>query len=167
MNKLTRGVAAGVAIAALTLTGCSRPPSAAAVVEGQRVPDSAVREVATMLSAVAGIDPAMAPTQATYDMTLGEASKVIAESNGVTVTDAEIDALVASSSTLMAAQETGVSDEWVQDVAYTNIVVAALGQEAFISDLQQLDIEINPHYGTWDAANYTIVSSSLAVDTGA
>lgn len=167
MNKFARRVAAGVAIGAVTLTGCSRPPSAAAVVEGQRVPDSAAREVGTMLAAVAGIDPSIAPIQATYDMTLGEASKIIADANGVTVTDGEIDTLVAGSATLMAAQATGAGEQWVQSVAYTNLVVTDLGEDAYLSDLKELDIEINPRYGTWDAENYTIVSSSLAIDTGA
>lgn len=165
MNKLARGAAAGVALAAITLTGCTRPPSAAAVVEGTRVPDSTVRQAATVLTGVVGVDPSIATTQATYDLALAEASVIIAGQENVTVTDGAVDEVLNSSQMLVAAASTAEGADWARGVAYTNVVLTDVGRETYIADLQALDIEINPRYGTWDAENYTIASSSLAIDS--
>lgn len=167
MKKLARGVAAGVAIAAVTLTGCSRPPSAAAVVEGARVPDSTVRSTATVLTGVVGVNPSIATIQATYDLALAEASTLIAAQENVTVTDGAVDEVLATSQALSAAASTDEGRDWARGVAYTNVVLTEIGRDTYIADLQTLDIEINPRYGTWDAANYTIASSSLAIDSQA
>jgi hypothetical protein len=37
-----------------------------------------------------------------------------------------------------------------------------MGEEAYIQQLNQLDIEVNPRYGTWDAANVTLGDPSLS-----
>ena len=44
MNKAARTLAAGVAVAALALTGCANSPADAATVNGVRIADSTVRE---------------------------------------------------------------------------------------------------------------------------
>ncbi|MFV0453060.1 MAG: hypothetical protein ACK5LS_12630 [Propioniciclava sp.] len=164
MNKLARGVVAGVALTAVTLTGCTRPPAAAAVVEGVRVPDELVRQTATVLTGVVGTNPALATTQATYDLTLHEAALVIADENNLRVTDGEVQQVLDGSQMLAAAASVEGGSAWARSIAYTNVVLEDVGREAFIEELQQLDIEINPRYGVWDAENYTIASSSLAVD---
>ncbi len=164
MKKLARGAAAGVAIAAVTLTGCSRPPSAAAVVDGVRIPDSLVRSTATVLTGVVGVDPADASLRATGDLALGETSKIIAADRGLEISDGEVEELLMTSQVLVAAASTEEGSDWAHAVSYTQVVLNTIGTEAYIQDLEQVDIEINPRYGVWDDANYTIASSSLAVD---
>lgn len=166
MNKLARGVAAGVAIGAITLTGCSRPPSAAAVVEGHRIPDSKAQEVGTVLASSGLVDPANAGAMATLFLAIGEASSIIADENGMEITDADLDALIAQDQSLTAVAGSDPGLDWARSYALVNTVANAR-QEQFTTDLQQLDIEINPRYGTWDPEAGQLVSSSLAIDAEA
>ena len=73
MNKAARTLAAGVAVAALALTGCANSPADAATVNGVRIADSTVREVARVLGQATGSETGLALKQATYDLVLGEA----------------------------------------------------------------------------------------------
>lgn len=164
MKKLARGLAAGVALAAVTLTGCSQPPTAAAVVEGVRVSDSTVRQTAPALVAAGLTGAESASSDATRGLVLGEASRQIAALEDVPVSDGEVAQMQANVQELAAAAATDGGAEWANGWAYTQVVLMKLGEEKYLNDLAALDIEVNPHYGTWDAANVAIVSSSLAVD---
>ena len=89
MNKAARTLAAGVAVAALALTGCANSPADAATVNGVRIADSTVREVARVLGQATGSETGLALKQATYDLVLGEAARQIAASTGTTITAAD------------------------------------------------------------------------------
>lgn len=165
MNKLTRGVAAGAILVAVTLTGCSRPPSAAAIVEGQRISDATVGESATVLSGMGVLsDPSTAPSSAAWYLVVGNASMLIAEKEGVTVTDGDLDQVIAQDSRLQSAASTPEGSTLATAIAQQVFVLQAVGQDTYLQDLGQLDIEINPRYGQWDPTTYQIVSSSLATD---
>lgn len=162
MKPLARDIAAAGAVVALALTGCTPSPSSAAVVDGVRIPDASARQAAGALVAATGGDGSRALRQATFDLTMGEASEIIAAQQNVSVTDAELQAVLTQSPTLAAIGQTDAGRGWANSVARTYVVLEALGQDDFTAALGDLDIEINPRYGTWDPARFTLVDSSLS-----
>ncbi|WP_232549595.1 hypothetical protein [Propioniciclava soli] len=161
-TRLTHGLVAAGAFAALTLTGCAPSAANAAVVEGVRIPDVAVREATPVVAAILQRDAAVASRQAVFDLTVGEASAIIADRNEVDVTDAELSAVLSQSPRYAAAAQTEEGRDWVHSVARAFVVMDKVGREEFLAELGDMDIEINPRYGTWDGTRFTLADASLA-----
>ncbi len=162
MNKIARVLSAGVAVAALTLTGCAGNPSQAASVSGVGIADETVRGVAQTIVQATGTDPSVALKQATYDLLLGEASRQIAAANGTAISAADKAEVVAQNQLANVVSATPEGAPWGDAVGTTYVLLEEMGEEAYIQQLNQLDIEVNPRYGTWDAANVTLGDPSLS-----
>jgi hypothetical protein len=167
MNKAARTLAAGVAVAALTLTGCAGAPSDAATVNGVRIADSTVREVAQTLTAASGTESSVALRQATYDLLLGEASRQIAASTGTVVPEADKKAIVAQNQLASAVAATPQGAPWADAVGTTYVLLEELGEDSYLTELNKLDVTVNPRYGQWDASRVTFTDASLARDASA
>lgn len=162
MNKAARTLAAGVAVAALALTGCANAPSDAATVGGVRIADSTVREVARSLTALSGTESSVALKQATYDLLLGEASRQIAASTGTTVAAAERQAVVAENQLASAVSSTPEGAPWGEAVGSTYVLLEKLGEAKYVEELNKIAITVNPRYGQWDASRVTFTDASLS-----
>ncbi|MFV0407967.1 MAG: hypothetical protein ACK5LN_14300 [Propioniciclava sp.] len=167
MNKFVRHLAVGGALAALVLTGCSQPPTAAAVVEGTPISDRSVRETIGALAVGSGVDPAQIPPgDVARSLIVGAASEVIAAEQGVSVEDGAIDAAIAADPQLARVAVVPGTDQYVRGAATFRIVLDKIGEAAYRSALAELDVEMNPRYGSWIAgeSGIRIDSSGLAVD---
>ncbi len=162
MNKAVRVLSAGVAVAALALTGCAGNPADAATVGGVRIADSTVRGVARSIVEATGTDPAIALKQATYDLVLGEASRQIAAASGTAVSVADRTAVVGQNQLAAAVSATEAGAPWGEAVGTTYVLLDELGEQKYIEELNKLDIEVNPRYGRWDAAGVTIADAPLS-----
>lgn len=162
MNKAARVLTASVAAAALALTGCAGNPADAASVGSVSIKDSTVRGVADAIVEVTGTDPAVALKQATYDLTLGEASRQIAAATGTVISGAEGAAIVGQSQAAAAVAATEQGAPWAEAVGSTYVLLEGMGEEKFVQELNKLDIRVNPRYGAWDASRVTIVDAPLS-----
>lgn len=162
MNKAARTWAAGIAVAAVALTGCTQPPGAAATVDGVRIPDSTVTRAGEALVTLGGAAPSIAYKQAAYDLTLGEASRQIAASVGESVSDADRSAILGRNPGAARVAATPEGQAWGEAVSTTYLVLEKVGEEQFSQKLRDLDIDVNPRYGTWSAEQFTMVDSALS-----
>ena len=161
MKKLTL-IAAGLAVAAATLTGCTPPPSAAAVVEGVRVPVSTVDAGVPAIVMALQETPARAQQVIAFTLAQGEVANVIAARHNLTVSDADISAALATLPSAAALADMEGGEPIIHALIRTNIVVERLGESVFLAEMPSVDVEINPRFGTWDAARGTLVDSSLS-----
>lgn len=162
MKKAARTAVAGVALAALALTGCATSPSNAATVEGVRIADSTVQQVAQGLVAASGAEASVMVRQATYDLVLGEASRQMAASTGTPVSAADQRAVLEQYPAAAAVAATPEGAPWGDAVTMAFVMQERLGVDQFLVELGELDITINPRYGQWDATRGTFSDASLA-----
>ncbi len=162
MSWSARGMVGGLVAATLILTGCSTPPSAAAIVGDQQISHTSVRQAASALVAASGAEADVALRQAAYDLLMGEASDQILARHDLMVTDAERAELLATSETANAIANTPDGAEWGRSVAQTYLAIERLGSDAYASDIADLGIVVNPRYGSWDPAQVTVVDSALS-----
>lgn len=162
MNKAARILSAGAAVAALVLTGCSEPPSAAAVVDGHRIADSEVTQAAQTLTALTGTELNVALKQAAFDLAVGEASTRIVERAGARITQAEKDEVLAQNELASAVAATPGGRPWGDAVATTYLAIDKVGGDAYKAQLKDMPISLNPRYGTWSSEQLTMIDSSLA-----
>lgn len=162
MNKAARTLAAGVAVAALALTGCANAPADAATVNGVRIADSTVREVAQILGSTPGADSTMVMKQATFDLLMGEASRQIAASTGTTIKASDQSGLMAQYPAVGAVAQNPQGKPWVDAVTASYLVHEQLGAEKFLEELNKVDITVNPRYGQWATNAGGFVDGSLS-----
>lgn len=172
MTKTARIIAAGTAVVAVALTGCSRPPAAAAVVNGVQIPNAQVDRAAEAIVTRGGADPATARRQVAFDLTLGEASRQIAERTGTRIAQADRDALLANQQAAQEVAQTPEGAPWGEAVTTTYLLLQSLGQDRFLQEMRGTDIVVNPQYGTWEPDRVTLSDASLSraaggVDTAA
>lgn len=162
MNKAARTLAAGVAVAALALTGCANSAADAATVGGVRIADSTVRQVAQTLATTSGAEPSLALKQATYDLLLGEAARQVASARGTRITPAEQQAVLAEypAAAAIAAQPGG--EPWADAVTTAFLLQDRMGVEEFVAEVGKLDVTVNPRYGQWDGSRATFADASLS-----
>jgi hypothetical protein len=190
--KLSRNVISSVAIAvlglgALSLTGCgANQAGAAALLGDQRISESELNAQVQGLLAAQGL-PAQDSSAEIITVTLDRLITTnlvnqLAEREGVAIDQGEVDAIrlqylaqaggQAELENLLLQQ--GVLPNQIDSVITLNLQVTKLGQVfVAVSELsRELDTEVAPRFGTWDAENLTIgpvtnsVSEPLSVDLG-
>ncbi|HHU39777.1 MAG TPA: hypothetical protein GXZ45_10920 [Propionibacterium sp.] len=162
MNKAARSFAAGIAVAALALTGCAGSPADAATVNGVRISDATVREAARTLAELSGAEPSLALKQATYDMVLGEAARQIADASGTTISAAAQQEVMAQYPAVAAVQQTEGGKPWAEAATRAFLLQEDIGTDKFVEEVGELDITVNPRYGAWDAQRATLTDPSLS-----
>jgi hypothetical protein len=164
-------VTAGVAAVALLASACgmSGSPSTVAYVGDSRVTqgqlDSALAGVQQTLQA----GQQVSPSAVVNVMIHGALAEQIAQTNDVTITDAERDAVI-NGSNLAPLLEVPDAKPIAYDLADQQLVAQALGPDAYLQAVQGVDVELNPRFGVLDPAQKTIVdgqSSSLSLPVSA
>ena len=166
----TRGARAAVAsalaaVAVLTSAcGLSGSPSTVAYVGDTRVTQSQLD------SAMAGVQQTLqagqqvSPTALVNVMIHGALAEEIAQSKGITVTDAQRDAVIKGSN-LAALLDVPDAKPIAYDLADQQLVAQAVGSEAYLQAVQGIDVELNPRFGVLDPTQKLIAdgqSSSLS-----
>lgn len=162
MNRAVRGIAGGVAVAALTLTGCAQPPSAAAVVGDVRIPQTVAQDAGAALATVTGANTASSLQQAAFDLVVGEAATQIAQKQNLSFSDAQRADVLSVSTAAQAVVATPGGAAWGQAVTTTYLTLQQMGEADFARELAGIPISINPRFGTWDPTQLTMVDSSLS-----
>lgn len=136
------------AAAALVLTGCGQSsPRVAAYVGSSEITDAAVTDGVEGFTEVAGAVNKPAVLNA---MIQGEIATAVAAENGITVTDAERDELLAQDESAQVLLSNPAAKEVVYDLVDVEIVAGKVGDEKFLAAMQEADVTVNPRFGTWD-----------------
>jgi hypothetical protein len=200
-NVISSVAIAVLGLGALSLTGCgANQAGAAALLGDQRISESELNAQVQGLLAAQGL-PAQDSSAEIITVTLDRLITTnlvnqLAEREGVAIDQGEVDAIrlqylaqaggQAELENLLLQQ--GVLPNQIDSVITLNLQVTKLGQElapdqepdiqgqavfVAVSELsRELDTEVAPRFGTWDAENLTIgpvtnsVSEPLSVDLG-
>lgn len=178
-------LAAGIAVVALAIVGCSSPtPGAAAVLGDTRILETALTtQVQAVLSAQGkGLDTADAAlTAQTLDrMVKSKLVDMLATQAGIEITQGQIDAQLTEYDTQAGNRaevekiflEQGIAPSQIPGIIVLNLQANALGLQLApdadaeaqgravvkaISVLSELlETEVSPRYGTWDAATLQV-----------
>jgi hypothetical protein len=200
-NVISGVVIAVLGLGALSLTGCgANQAGAAALLGDERISESELNEQVQALLTAQGLpaqdSSAELITQALDRLITTNLVNQLAEREGVAIDQGEVDAIrlqylaqaggEAELENLLLQQ--GVLPNQIDSVITLNLQVTKLGQElapdqepdvqggavfVAVSELSvELDTEVAPRFGTWDAENLTIgpvtnsVSEPLSVELG-
>lgn len=158
-----RTVAARLAIvplaAALLLTGCGRPGTAATV-DGERITDAQVTRLVDDLSKLT--TSAVTPSNALSTMVVSPTILDVAESAGVGVSTAQALELLDTSAAQLQVEPWDYSPELIE-YARVGLVSQTLQASpetagAVSEQLTELDVDVNPRFGSWDAGTLSPAS---------
>lgn len=148
--KTPRLLAAAVAAAALLLAGCGNA-NTAAVVEGNRITESGVLAAAEQANTVAS--QPMEPRQVLAQLIIQPTVLEVLAERGVTVTDAAARSVLS---------EVGDPAPYLLDIVKLNLGINQLTEDErteAIARIQDLDVEVNPRYGTFDPESGLITAA--------
>jgi len=156
--RTRRAAVAAVALLGLALAGCGNAsPSVVAYVGDEEISQSALE------SAVAGVSSTLEEGQTVSSeavvnaMIHGELSQQIAARANITITDADRDAVLQASE-LAPLVAVPAAKPVAYDVADQQIVSQQVGPEAYLQQVQQLPVKLNPRYGVLDPAQKLVVT---------
>jgi hypothetical protein len=153
----TRRTAAAV-VAALALAGCSgASPSVVAYVGDAEITQSQLDQAMTGLSSTLQEGQTVSQEAVVNAMIQGQLAEQIAADQDIVLTDADRDAVLATSELAPLAQ-VPAAREVVYDVADSQIVAQKLGPDAFLAEIKQREVTLNPRYGVLDPAQKTVVT---------
>jgi hypothetical protein len=153
--RLRRAAVAGLAVAALA--GCSNAsPSVVAYVGDEQISQSQLEQAVDGLSSTLQEGQTVSTEAVVNAMIQGAVAEQIAAEQDIALTDAERDAVLAQSE-LAALTKVPQAREVVYDLADTQIVASTLGEEAFLAELAERDVTLNPRYGVLDPAQKVVV----------
>lgn len=156
-----RWLAAGAVVAVLATAGCAQAnPSVVAYVgsTGQITQ-------ADLDGAVAGIDKTLQAGQSVSTpavisaMIQGEIASQVAAEKGITITDAQRDAVIKSSS-LAPLLDVPEARRVIYDVADAQLVPKAVGADVYIAAVKQTQVTLNPRFGQLDETDKTVQDPS-------
>ncbi|SDR92423.1 hypothetical protein SAMN04488543_0757 [Friedmanniella luteola] len=150
--------AAAAVVAAVALTGCSgASPSVVAYVGNATITQSQLEQAVTGLSSTLQEGQTVSQEAVVNAMIQGQLAEQIAAEKDIALTDADRDAVLASSELAPLAQ-VPAAREVVYDVADSQIVAQKLGADAFLAEIAHRDVTLNPRYGVLDPAQKTVVT---------
>ena len=168
VGKGSVAVVVGALAAVLVLaSGCAigGSPSTVAYVGDSRITQRELDAALTGVQQALGPDEPVA-TEAVVDVLIhGVIADQIAAQRQVTVTDSQRDALLVESN-LAPLLDVPAAKEVAYDVADQQLVGQAVGPQAYLQDVQAIDVELNPRFGVLDPAQKRIIqgqSSSLSL----
>lgn len=155
--KAHRAILPAVAAAAL-LAGCASSPGTAAVVDGERISEADAQALTAELNAVFGQELTVADTIGIYAQT-GPILDA-AEGLGISASEAQVrDLLTQQAETNGYTPEDGQFLEQTVYIGRGQVVSSPVQQDPDAlaqvgEEIQALDIELNPRYGTVDAGAF-------------
>ena len=151
MQKAVRFIAAGTVAAALALSGCASSPSSVAVVDGTMITEREVSEANAVVASVIGADERQTRKKVALDFIMGTAAAKVAERTGVTITDADRETLIGTDAAATRVAEQPAGRAWADAAATSILLVQELGEEKVRTEMESVDVQVNPRYGSWDA----------------
>ncbi|HBX80128.1 MAG: hypothetical protein WAV45_10985 [Propionibacteriaceae bacterium] len=162
--KLAKRLAAAAGVVVL-LAGCaSGNPNDVAVVNGQSITQA---QIDAVTPAVVAILPPTSARTASLSITnawlQAKVAKVVADANGVTVSDIQRQQVIASSQTLAKIAEDPAAKDFVNALADQSVIAAQMSSEAFIDGVQDVSVTVNPRFGTWSGPDYALMPNGGAL----
>lgn len=149
--------AAAAALALVALTGCSgASPSAVAYVGGTKISQTQLQQAVDGLSSTLEEGQTVSQEAVVNAMIQGELAGQIAEEQGIPLTDADRDAVLAQSE-LAPLVQVPAAREVVYDVADYQLVAQQLGEQALLAEVGEREVTLNPRYGVLDPAQKLVV----------
>ncbi len=155
MGRVKRStVALGAGAVSLLLSGCSGISSGeAATIDGTTISQSDLQEVTDQFNAVAQ-QPAT-PSQVLDTLIKAPALKQMVAGSGQEVTDNELLSQLASLEGA-PAQPNPLMADYLHGLVYSQMV----GGEVQSELLADVDVEVNPRYGSWDPETLTLADET-------
>lgn len=181
----------------IALSGCGQTLAGSAGVVGEaRLTDSELSQTVNTLSEKLGIQPSAQVSQAVLSRwMIAELVEQLADKNAVSVTKGEVDAAITQETQTAGGQEAfeqgalqaGVLPEDIPDAVRTSLLIEKMsqltgttedpsGQAGLVVAVQnlsqELDPQVSPRFGTWDAEQLSVGAlpddlSTPVVDAGA
>jgi len=145
--------------AVLATVGCQADPGAVAYVGDAQITQRQLDE------AVSGVQQTLQPGQQVATAAVvnglihGEIADQVAAKHKITVTDAEREKVLATS-TLAPLLQVPAAKGVAFDVATQQIVAQKVGAEAYLADVVKTPVTLNPRFGVLNEEDKTIVDSS-------
>ena len=150
--------AAASALALVALVGCSNAsPSVVAYVGDSELTQTEVDQAVTGLRSTLQEGQTISSEAVVNAMIQGELAAQIAADRGLTVTDAQRDALLAESELAPLVKVPGAR-ELVYDVADSQLVSQEVGAEDYLAELKARKVTLNPRYGVLDPDQKILVT---------
>jgi hypothetical protein len=154
--RLRRAAVAGLAVAALA--GCSNAsPSVVAYVGDAQISQQQLDQAVEGLSTTLQEGQTVSTEAVVNAMIQGAIAEQVAAEQDIALTDAERDAVLAQSE-LAPLTKVPQAREVVYDLADSQIVATKLGADAFLAEIAERDVTLNPRYGVLDPAQKVVVS---------
>ena len=148
---------AAAAVAVVALAGCSNAsPSVVAYVGDAQISQRQLEQAVDGLSSTLQEGQTVSTEAVVNAMIQGEMAEQIAAEQDIPLTDADRDAVLAQSE-LAPLASVPAAREVVYDVADSQLVAQKLGADAFLAEIAQRDVTLNPRYGVLDPAQKTLV----------
>jgi hypothetical protein len=153
-----RAAVAAVALLGLALAGCGNASPAVVAYVG----DEAISQ-SSLESAVAGVSSTLQQGQVVSSQAVvnamihGALAEQIAARENITITDADRDAVLQATE-LAPLVAIPAAKPIAYDVADQQIVAQQVGSDAYLEQVQQLPVKLNPRYGVLDPGQKLIVT---------
>lgn len=159
--KLSR-LAPVVALAALV--GCSPSPSTAATVAGTEIPVSAV---SAAVAGCAEIGANVREADAVRWLVIREAVVATAAERDIVLDDEQIARAAKSDPTNGVLATNADCAQIAEGPAALNLLALQMDPQAIVAALTEVDVEVNPRFGTWQPADVNLGGSgSMSVPAG-
>jgi hypothetical protein len=155
----TRRVAvAAVALLGLALAGCGNAsPGVVAYVGDEAISQSSVDSAVAGLSSTLQEGQTVSSQAVVNAMIHGALAEQIAARENITITDADRDAVLQATE-LAPLVAIPAAKPIAYDVADQQIVAQQVGSDAYLEQVQQLPVKLNPRYGVLDPGQKLIVT---------
>ncbi|NLT31040.1 MAG: hypothetical protein GXX86_11410 [Propionibacterium sp.] len=135
---------------ALVATGCAQAPDNYAVVNGDEISARELRaEHEAFNEEIAGLMQQESPEAYGTFRILHLIVEDLAEEKGIDVSGTEVNTLIRELGADQIAATGPTARQYVDDVAYIQLVMGEVGQEEFNRAVDEADVVLNPRYGTW------------------
>lgn len=146
-----RALAAAAVAAVLVTAGCAQSsPNVAAYIGSETITKDQLADATAAVNQAIGQQTPVTEQDVVLAMVLGEVSAQIAQSKGITITDAERDA-----QTNEALRTYPGAKQVAYDLADSVIVQQKLGSAEFLTAIKATDVRVNPLFGHWNPESPT------------
>lgn len=164
MGRAVRALIAPVVAGMLVLSGCSgQNPNHVATIDGVAIPVTEAEALYPVLAPYLQ-EPSLAGTVSL--LVTSRVGAEIAAQQGLEFSSDDRESMSASAlPTELAADPAaaGFADDYVTTVLVSN----QLGEEAFLQAVTEIDVVVNPRFGTWDAATVSVVTGTGSLSSAA
>lgn len=149
LNRLTHVLAAGAAIA--LVAGCSPSTATAAVVNGEDIRESRLDAVIDGCSAVGALTEGPDLRRSVLEnLIVMEGAHEVARQQDLDISQDQINELLQTNAGLSTFLQDEDCGDYIRGDAHTFLVLQQVDSQSFLQAIQDMDIQVNPRYGTWN-----------------